>query len=130
MAAFVAFGIMLTAFLSGNAIQANSIADLMNSEFAIPMWLSGTISAAVVGLVILGGIQRIGKVTSIIAPFMALLYVVGGLLVLGINADMVWPSFQIHLCRSFQSYRWHRRNRGRYLCPDTPMGRPQRPLFQ
>ncbi len=101
MAAFVAFGIMLTAFLSGNAIQANSIADLMNSEFNIPMWLSGAVTAAIVGLVILGGIQRIGKVTSIIAPFMALLYVVGGLMVLGINADMVWPSFKSIFVEAF-----------------------------
>lgn len=101
MAAFVAFGIMLTAFLSGNAIQANSIADLMNSEFDIPMWISGAVTAAFVGLVILGGIQRIGKVTSIIAPFMALLYVAGGLLVLGINADMIWPSFRSIFVEAF-----------------------------
>lgn len=102
MAAFVAFGIMLTAFLSGNAIQANSIADLMNSEFDIPMWMSGAITAGFVGLVILGGIQRIGKVTSIIAPFMALLYVAGGLIVLGINADMIWPSFRSIFVEAFQ----------------------------
>ncbi len=101
MAAFVAFGIMLTAFLSGNAIQANSIADLFNSEFNIPMWMSGLGTAAFVGLVILGGIQRIGKVTSVIAPIMALLYVVGGITVLVINADMVWPAFRSIFVEAF-----------------------------
>ena len=101
MAAFVAFGIMLTAFLSGNAIQANSIADLLNSEFELPLWLSGAFTATFVGLVILGGIQRIGRVTSIIAPFMALLYVVGGIVVLIVNADMVWPAFKSILVEAF-----------------------------
>ena len=54
LAVFVAIALMLTAFLTGNAIQANTVADLMNSEFGIPMWVTGLFTAALVGGVILG----------------------------------------------------------------------------
>lgn len=101
MALFVAFALMLTAFLSGNGIQANTIADLMNTEFQIPHWMTGLFTSVVVGLVILGGIQRIGKVTSIIAPAMAGIYVIGGLLVLGINYDAIIPSLTTIIVEAF-----------------------------
>ncbi len=101
MAMFVAFFLMLTAILNGNAIQANTIADLMYTEFAIPMWITGLITAAIVGTVILGGIQRIGKVTGIIAPFMAAVYVIGGLIVLGINYTAVLPSLGLIFTEAF-----------------------------
>ncbi len=101
MAMFVAFFLMITAMLSGNAIQSNTISDLMWSEFAIPVWATGLFTALVVGVVVLGGIQRIGKVTGIIAPFMAGIYVFGGLLVLGINYTEVIPSFLLIFTEAF-----------------------------
>lgn len=101
VAMLVAGALMLTAFLSGNAIQANSIADLAQTELGVaPAW-TGLITSAIVGLVILGGIQRIGKVTSIIAPAMGLLYVGGGLSVLFIHADSILPAFQLIFTEAF-----------------------------
>ncbi|MFN7119476.1 MAG: alanine/glycine:cation symporter family protein [Saprospiraceae bacterium] len=101
LAIFVAFSLMLTAFLNGNAIQANTMADLMQSEFGIAPWITGIISALLVGAVIMGGINRIGKVTGILAPFMAGLYVLGGLAVLAINYNAILPAFQLILTEAF-----------------------------
>ena len=101
LAVFVAIALMLTAFLTGNAIQANTVADLMNSEFGIPMWVTGLFTAALVGGVILGGIKRIGAVTGFLAPAMAGIYVLGGLIILIINYAGILPSFQMIFTEAF-----------------------------
>lgn len=82
----------ICAFLTGNAVQANTVADVMLTDFQIPKALTGLITAGLVGAVILGGIKRIGYVTSRLVPFMATLYVLGGLIILIINYDAVIPS--------------------------------------
>jgi len=81
------FAIMLgfTAFLTGNAVQANTVSDQMFSTFGLPTPLTGAITAAVVAAVILGGIARIGRVTAILAPFMAAIYVTGALVIIALN---------------------------------------------
>ncbi|MEZ4827493.1 MAG: sodium:alanine symporter family protein [Bacteroidia bacterium] len=101
LAMFVAFALMLTAFLTGNAIQANTVADLLNSEFGIPVWGTGVFTAAIVAMVILGGISRIGRVTGILAPGMAALYVLGGLVVLIMNYDSIIPAFKLIFTEAF-----------------------------
>ncbi|MGB1658177.1 MAG: alanine/glycine:cation symporter family protein, partial [Longimicrobiales bacterium] len=69
MAVFFAVMLAFTAFFTGNAVQANTVADQMNSAFGIPMVIMGAITAVIVAAVILGGIGRIGKVTAFLAPF-------------------------------------------------------------
>jgi alanine or glycine:cation symporter, AGCS family len=83
----------ICALLTGNAIQANTLADVMNTEFNIPLYITGLITATLVAAVILGGIKRIGAVTARLVPFMAILYVLGGLIILLINYDQVIPGF-------------------------------------
>lgn len=72
----------ISAFAGGNLIQSNSIAaavqDLMHLS---PEW-TGLILAAITGIVLLGGIKSIGRVSSFLVPIMALMYVVGGLVIL------------------------------------------------
>src|SRR3970282_6592 len=62
----VFFAIMLgtTAFMTGNAIQAKTVADAMEATFAVPGWITGLVTAAIVFLVVVGGITRIGKGTG------------------------------------------------------------------
>src|SRR5690606_8291607 len=72
---FAFFG-MLAGFGIGNGVQANSVADVLHSNFAVPTWLTGVVIAVLVGLVLLGGIRRIATVAGKIVPFMALAYVV------------------------------------------------------
>ncbi len=93
LAIFFAFGLMLTSFLTGNAIQANTVSDLLHSEFSMPRALTGVLTSAFVAVIIFGGIKRIGKVTSILAPVMALLYIGGALIIIVINYDHVLPAF-------------------------------------
>ncbi len=101
MAMFFAGALITMAMISGNAIQANTLADLVHTVFDIPAWITGVVTAAIVGLVIIGGISRIGKVTSILAPSMAGLYAFGGLLVIFINASEVLPAIKLIFTEAF-----------------------------
>ncbi|MGP4079822.1 alanine/glycine:cation symporter family protein [Pseudalkalibacillus sp. R45] len=80
--AFAAFGI-------GNMVQSNSVADAVQTTFNFPGWATGLILMVLTGLVILGGIKSIGRVVAYLVPFMALFYVVGGLVILFMNLDLV-----------------------------------------
>jgi AGCS family alanine or glycine:cation symporter len=75
------------------------MADTMESAFFIPKWMTGLFSAGVVGLVILGGIKRIGRVTARLTPLMALIYVLGALSILLLNYEHVIPSL-IYIVKS------------------------------
>ncbi len=99
----VLFAILLgvTAFFTGNAIQANTVADTMATTFSIPVWITGLLTSAVVAAVILGGISRIGKVTAILAPFMAAIYVLGAMAIILLNAGEIIPAFQLIFREAF-----------------------------
>jgi len=75
----------ISSFGSGNSIQAFTMADSFRSDFGIPNWVSGLVSATLVGMVIVGGIKRIGLVASRLVPFMGGLYVLCGLVVVAMN---------------------------------------------
>jgi AGCS family alanine or glycine:cation symporter len=99
----IAFSIAaaICAFLTGNAVQANTVADVMNSDFEVPKALTGLITATLVGAVILGGIKRIGYVTARLVPFMGILYVATGLIILLVNYDQVLPSLWVIVSSAF-----------------------------
>jgi AGCS family alanine or glycine:cation symporter len=99
----VFFAVMLgtTAFLTGNAIQANTVADTMNTVVGIPVWITGLLTATVVALVIIGGITRIGRVTSILAPAMAAIYVAGALVIILLNVGEIVPTFALIFREAF-----------------------------
>ncbi|WP_449288408.1 alanine/glycine:cation symporter family protein [Marinobacter salarius] len=81
-AAVAAFGI-------GNTVQANSVADVLETNFNLPHWITGIVLMVLVGLVLIGGIKRIGQVASTLVPFMAIAYILVGLMVLAINAEQI-----------------------------------------
>ncbi len=99
----VLFALLLgtTAFFTGNAIQANTVADSMEATFGVPVWITGLVTAGFVGLVIVGGIRRIGSVTSVLAPVMAAIYVTGALVILAVNYQNVIPSFLLIFREAF-----------------------------
>jgi len=72
----------LAAFGIGNMVQANSVADSLRASFGVPVNVTGIVVAVITAIVILGGIKRIGDVTAILVPFMAIFYLGGGLVVL------------------------------------------------
>ena len=89
---FAVFG-GIAAFGIGNTVQANSMADVLQANFQIPTWVTGLIIMLLVGLVLIGGIRRIGRVAAALVPFMAISYLVAGLIVLVINAGAVPTAF-------------------------------------
>ncbi len=93
MAVFFAAMLGFTAFFTGNAIQANTMADTAQTAFGVNPWITGTVLVALVASVILGGITRIGRITSILAPLMAAIYVLAALLILFMNFGEVIPAF-------------------------------------
>ena len=78
---------------TGNLIQSNSVADAMQSSFGISNWMTGTALLVLVGFVILGGVQRIGRLAEKVVPAMSLLYVLWGCGVLVQNSGQILPTF-------------------------------------
>lgn len=93
LALFFAFCAICSSLGAGNMNQINTLAQAANNNWSIPFEVTGAVAAVLVGIVILGGIQRIGKVTSIMAPVMACLYVLGALIVLAMNASEIPGAF-------------------------------------
>jgi AGCS family alanine or glycine:cation symporter len=92
LAVFFALMLGFTAFLTGNAVQANTVADTMQTTFSVPKWTTGLITASIVAAVVLGGIRRIGRVTSILAPVMAAIYAVGAITIILLHFEWFLPS--------------------------------------
>ena len=93
LAVFFAIATVFSTLGSGNMPQSNNMAAGLNTSFGIPTWVSGAFFAVLLGLVILGGIRRIARVTSAIVPVMGLLYFVGAMAVIVANIDAVVPAF-------------------------------------
>ncbi|WP_339642845.1 sodium:alanine symporter family protein [uncultured Porticoccus sp.] len=85
---FAVFG-TLAGFGIGNTVQANSVADALHSSFAVPEQLTGAVMTVLVGLVLLGGIQRIAQVAGKLVPFMTILYLLVTGIILMINIGAV-----------------------------------------
>jgi AGCS family alanine or glycine:cation symporter len=83
----------ISSFGSGNAVQAHTMADSLHSAFHVQTWITGSIAAVVVALVIVGGIKRIGNFTSRIVPLMAGIYVLGTLAILAMHAGNIPGAF-------------------------------------
>jgi AGCS family alanine or glycine:cation symporter len=89
---FAVFG-AIAGFGIGNTVQSNSVASVMTENFGISPIVTGIILFVLTGAVILGGIQRIGAVAGKLVPFMAISYILCGLVVLGMNASEIPAAF-------------------------------------
>jgi AGCS family alanine or glycine:cation symporter len=79
----------LAAFGIGNMVQANSVAQSLQATFGFAPPIVGIVLVVLAGAVILGGIRRIAAFAEILVPFMALLYLTGGLVVLIMHAGQI-----------------------------------------
>ncbi len=96
------------ALSGGNLIQINQTTKLLidvtggeTSFLASHAWVMGVSVAIVVGLITIGGIKSIGRVTEKIVPFMCMLYVVGGLAVVAVNYQHLPHAFAVILKEAF-----------------------------
>lgn len=81
---FAVFAIMAS-FGIGNMTQANSISSSMAETWSVPTWVTGVVITILALVIIVGGIKSISKVSSVVVPFMAIFYVIGGLVVILLN---------------------------------------------
>lgn len=72
----------LASFGIGNIAQSSEIAGACTALFGVKPLVSGVVLALIVGGVIIGGVKRIGQVTSLLVPFMSVFYVLAGILVI------------------------------------------------
>lgn len=91
----------IAGFGIGNTVQANSVAQALNTSFGVPAWLTGAVMVVLVGAVLIGGIQRIANVAGKLVPFMAITYVGAGIVVLILNVDAVPGAFRLIFTEAF-----------------------------
>ncbi|TRO65416.1 amino acid carrier protein [Christiangramia sabulilitoris] len=96
LAGFFAILAIGASFGGGNMFQANQSFSILAGEFPMLVgngfWF-GLVVAVLVGVVIIGGISSIAKVTGKIVPIMAAVYVLGALVVIGVNFGNIGPAF-------------------------------------
>ena len=97
---FAAAG-MIAALGIGNGVQVNSVSQVINNEFGFSTFSIGIVIAILVALVILGGIKSIGNITSKLVPVMSLVYILGGLLIIILNANQVGYIFNLIVTSAF-----------------------------
>ncbi|SDI91998.1 alanine/glycine:cation symporter family protein [Natribacillus halophilus] len=98
---FAIFAVFAAIFGIGNMIQANAAADVANDVFNVPLWATGVVFMILIGLVIIGGIKSIGRVVAFIVPFMVVVYLVAGVLLIIFNADAVGGAFGLIFTDAF-----------------------------
>lgn len=84
-----AFFAVVASFGIGNMTQANSISSSMAETWSVPTWITGVVITALALVIIVGGIKTISKVSSVVVPFMAIFYVIGGLIVIILNIQNI-----------------------------------------
>lgn len=92
LAVLFAIFTMLAAIGMGS-VQADTIQTTWNNAFNIPTWVTAIIVVVIAGLVIIGGIKRIGKVASLLVPFMILLFIVLAIILLIVNVTVIPAAF-------------------------------------
>lgn len=81
--------LLVSTATGGNMFQAWNVGDVTQQSFGVPTQVTGIVLAVVVGLVILGGIQRIGAVAGRLVPLMVVLYLLAATYVLVTNAALI-----------------------------------------
>lgn len=98
---------LLASFGIGSGVQVNAISNIMNNTFdlgtvnlfgqdaSVISIIVGVLVAAITAVVIFGGIKSISRVCELLVPFMAVFYVLGCLIILGMNFDVLGKTFEM-----------------------------------
>ena len=98
--AFAIFG-AVACFGLGNLTQANAIAQNVHDVTGLSTSVVAVCLFFLVGIVLVGGVKRIGDVAGVLVPFMALFYVFMGLVVMVLHYDKIIPSFSLIFTHAF-----------------------------
>lgn len=100
-------GVLFAVFTSvaaigtGGMVQSNAISAMINDTFKVPYAITGVILAVLTAVVILGGIKSIAKVCEVFVPFMAGSYILGCLIILGLNYETIPSSLYAIVSSAF-----------------------------
>ncbi len=89
MAKFYALSIAIGSFGIANMFQTNQSAVILNQSFGVPHLVTGLTIMILGGIVIIGGINRIAKVTSLLVPVMAVTYIIGCIIVISFHYEKI-----------------------------------------
>ena len=107
LAVLFALFALLASFGIGSGVQVNAISNIMNNTFdlgtvnlfgqdaSVISIIVGVLVAAITAVVIFGGINTISRVCELLVPFMAVFYVLGCLIILGMNFDVLGKTFEM-----------------------------------
>ena len=98
---FALFGVMVAFFGIGTFPQVNAITHAMQDTFNVPVLVTAIIVTLLVGLIILGGVKRIATASSVIVPFMAILYVTTSLVIILLNIEKVPDAISLIIYSAF-----------------------------
>ncbi|WP_059104855.1 alanine/glycine:cation symporter family protein [Shouchella shacheensis] len=98
---FALFAVFAAIFGIGNMVQTNTAAGVAQDVFNVPTWVTGLVLAVLIGLVILGGIKSIGKVSGVIVPVMIIFYIFAGLFIIIFNVAEVPSAFALIFTDAF-----------------------------
>lgn len=98
---FAIFGVLVAFFGIGTFPQINAITHAMQDSFNVPIEASAAVMTILVALIVLGGVKRIASVSTLIVPFMAVLYVATSVIILIINADKVPAALELVIESAF-----------------------------
>ena len=96
--------LLISTITGGVMFQAWNVGDVTQAYFNIPSWGSGVVLAILVGLVIIGGIKRIGAVAGRLVPFMVMLYLLGGCFVLASNWQLIPEMIKLIFVSAFNPH--------------------------
>ncbi|MCX4029219.1 sodium:alanine symporter family protein [Endozoicomonas sp. SM1973] len=91
----------ITGFGMGNTVQANSVANALQENFSISPAVTGIVMMVLVGAVLIGGIKSIAKVAGKLVPFMAIAYLLAGLVVLALNLGQIPAALELIFTSAF-----------------------------
>ena len=93
LAGFFAVACTLALGFMGCMVQSNSVASTCNTAFGIPVWVMGLVVVVFAAIIFLGGVKRLASVTEKLVPVMAVLYLIGGLVILAVNIKVIPETF-------------------------------------
>jgi AGCS family alanine or glycine:cation symporter len=85
----------LAAFGIGDGVQSNAVSVLVTQNFNIPGWVTGLVLSALTAVVLLGGIKRLSQVCEKLVPLMAVIYIIGCIIILVMNAEFFFPAIKV-----------------------------------
>ncbi len=93
LAGFFAVAAIIALGFVGSMVQSNSIGEAVNNATGLPTWAIGIVIAILAGIIFIGGVSRIASVTEKIVPIMAIVYLLGGLIVICCRITFVPETF-------------------------------------